>query len=58
MSLLSADKYESKVNKDMLCCNLNFMDKVSDPHSGNYVRLHISQQIIYSQLMCVIILYN
>lgn len=34
------------------------MDKVSDPHSRNYVCLHISLQIIYSQVMRVIILYN
>lgn len=34
------------------------MDDVFNPHSGNYMCLHISRQIIYSQLMCVIILYN
>lgn len=40
----------------MLCCNLHFTDEVSDPHSGNYVCLHIPWQIICSQLMSVIIL--
>lgn len=51
---------ERKVNKErhMLCCNLHFTDEVSDPHSGNYVCLHIPWQIIRCQLMSVIILYN
>lgn len=34
------------------------MGEVFNPHSGNYMFLHISRQIIYSQLMSVIILYN